>query len=99
MSQPNLSFEPHDAAFDAAVEQAGKKADSASNEARIKIEEAIARETTVAMAKQKSPALDAVTRKAVVKAAVEKVSKDADVASRGVGLSQTDNNKKLRSYI
>ena len=81
VSQPNLSFEPHDAAFDAAVEQAGKKADSASNEARIKIVEAMSRETVVAMAKQKSTALDAMMRKAVVKAAVEKAAKDADVAA------------------
>ena len=81
VSQPNLSFEPHDAAFDAAVAQTGKKADSASNEARLKIVAAIALGTAVEMAKQKSPVLDAVTRKAVVKAAVEKVSKDADVAA------------------
>lgn len=80
VSQPNLSFEPRDEAFDAALAQAGKDADATSNEARLKVEAAIARETAVAMAKRQSTELDVETRKVIVRTAIEEASKDVDVA-------------------
>lgn len=80
VSQPNLSFEPHDAAFDEAVRQSGREAGSDANEARLKIEAEIARETAVEMARQKTTALDAATRKTVAHAALAKVAQDRDVA-------------------
>ena len=80
ITQPNLSFEPHDAEFDAAVIASGKAADDGANEARRKVESAIAKATALAMAAKKSRELDGRERKEIVAQATAEAVQKQDVA-------------------
>ena len=80
VSQPNLDFDEHDEAFDNAVRAAGYDVGSAANDARLKIESAIARETAIAMTSKETISLDETSRLEVVKKAVAAVAEDKDVA-------------------
>ena len=79
VTQPNLSFEPHDPLFDAAVAASGRMADDGANEARRKIEAALAKATAVVMAAKKSKTLDRQERAGVVDQAMAEIVQRQDV--------------------
>jgi len=79
VSQPNLDFDDHDEVFDNAVREAGLDVSKESNDARLKIEAAIARETAIAMSSRGTTSLDETSRHEIVKKAVAGVAEDKDV--------------------
>lgn len=81
VTQPNLDFAERDEAFDEAVREAGRDVGKASNDARLKIEAAIARETAIAMSAGATTSLDAASRREVVRKAVAAVAGDKDVVA------------------
>lgn len=81
LTQPNLDFAEHDAAFDDAVREAGLAVGPESNGARLKIEAALARETAREMSAKGTTSLDAASRREVVKKAVAAVAEDKDVVA------------------
>lgn len=81
VSQPNLDFDDHDEDFDNAVRAAGHDVGKPANDARLKIEAAIARETAIAMSTKDTVTLDDASRQEVVKKAVTSVAGDKDVAA------------------